>query len=202
MAGLVQDDWSYPSVAAFRRFLEGRSDKERWELLDGVAVRLERPTVGHQFIANNLLLLLHDALEIHAPMWTAYLWIGVNLAPTIENYDLLPDLIVTDLDAAEQPNESYADRVYLVAEIAAPSEGTILETKRCLYKQHEACNCILTVPQDRFEVRVDLRADSGWEEQLLTSPEDILVLPDFGLRCKLSDLYRGTALQPRNATKR
>jgi hypothetical protein len=202
MAGLAQGDRPYPSVGAFRRFLEGRCDKERWELLDGVAVKLERPTLAHQFIASNLLRLLHDALEIHAPKWTAYLGIGINLASTIENYDLLPDLIVTDLNAAEQPDESYADRVFLVAEIAAPSERAILETKRGLYKQHEACNCILTVQQDRFEARVELRTESGWEEQLLTSPDDLLDLPEFGLCCKLSDLYRGTALEMLQRPKR
>ena len=30
-----------------------------------------------------------------------------------------------------------------------------------------------------------------------TKPDDELVLEDFGLRCTLADLYRGTALQPR-----
>jgi hypothetical protein len=44
--------------------------------------------------------------------------------------------------------------------------------------------------------------DSGWEEHLLTNPDDLLVLPELGLRCKVSDLYRGTALQPRTALNR
>ncbi len=52
-----------------------------------------------------------------------------------------------------------------------------------------------------WPVRVDLRAEAGWEEQILTKPDDVLVLPDFGLCCKTSDLYRGTALQPRQARK-
>jgi hypothetical protein len=55
----------------------------------------------------------------------------------------------------------------------------------------------LTVQQDRFEVRIDLRTDTGWSEQLLKQADDILALPDFGLRCKVSDLYRGTPLMPR-----
>jgi hypothetical protein len=77
MADLAHAGQLYPSVAAFRRFLEGRSDKERWELHDGVAVRLQRPTVGHQAVLSNLRRLLDDALEIHAPKLTAYFWIGV-----------------------------------------------------------------------------------------------------------------------------
>jgi hypothetical protein len=43
--------------------------------------------------------------------------------------------------------------------------------------------------------------DAGWEEQLLANPDDLLVLPELGLRCKVSDLYRGTALLPRRASK-
>jgi hypothetical protein len=56
----------------------------------------------------------------------------------------------------------------------------------------------LTVQQDRFEVTVDLRSDSGWKQQVLTSPDEQLVLSNFGLRCRVGDLYRGTALQPRH----
>jgi hypothetical protein len=67
--------------------------------------------------------------------------------------------------------------------------------------QHEACKCILTVQQDSFDVRVDLRAASSWAEEKLTNPHDSLVLTEFGLRCRLSDLYRGTALAPREAPK-
>jgi len=34
-------------------------------------------------------------------------------------------------------------------------------------------------------------------EQLLGTPDDRLVLDDFGLRCKVAELYRGTPLVPR-----
>jgi hypothetical protein len=67
---------------------------------------------------------------------------------------------------------------------------------------HETCSCVLTIQQDRQEVRVDLRTGTGWQEQVLANPDDLLVLPDFGLRCKLSELYRGTRLQPRKTLPR
>jgi hypothetical protein len=101
MAGIAQGNQPRMSVESFRRFLESRPEKERWELIDGVAVRLERPTLGHQRVASN-----------------------------------------------------------------------------------------------RIEARVDLRTDASWKEQTLRKAEDLLALSDFGLRCKLSDLYRGTAPQP------
>ena len=60
---------------------------------------------------------------------------------------------------------------------------------------------IILIPVVQQIVRVDLRTASGWSEQSLTSPDDLLVLTDFGLRCRVCDLYRGTALEPSRAPK-
>jgi len=202
MAGIAQGNQPRMSVDFFRRFLESRPEKERWELIDGVAVRLERPTLGHQRVASNLETLLLNALERHAPHLTAYQRLGVNLGPEAEHYDPEPDVIVIDAEIGPDIDERYADRFYLAAEIVSSSDKTFVEAKREIYRQHEACKCVLVVQQNQFEVSVDLRTDAGWKEQRLTKPDDLLVLPDFGLRCNLSDLYRGTALQPRHAPKR
>ena len=48
--------------------------------------------------------------------------------------------------------------------------------------------------QDRYEAQIDLRSPDGWMRETLTSPDDELALPAFGLRCALKDLYRGTIL--------
>jgi hypothetical protein len=40
-------------------------------------------------------------------------------------------------------------------------------------------------------------SETGWTERRLTKPDDQLILEDFGLRCTLAALYRGTALVPR-----
>jgi Uma2 family endonuclease len=190
------------SLGQFRRFVDGRPDKERWELIDGVAMMMTPPTLAHQRIASNLERLLLDALESHAPTKTAFQAIGVNLGPAVDDYDPEPDVVVTDLDTAETPDERYADRFYLAAEIVSASDRVDVGSKREAYKLHGSCTCILTVQQDRFEVRIDLRTDAGWSEQLLKKPDDILALPDFGLHCKLSDLYRGTPLVPRQPRQR
>jgi Uma2 family endonuclease len=195
MAGVAQRSPPRLSVELFRGFLEGRPDEERWELIDGVAVMMAPSTLAHQRIAGNLQRVLDYALERHAPTLTAYQRAGINLAPSIEHYDPEPDVVVIDADASQEPDRRYADRFYLAAEIVSSSDRTYVESKREVYKLHDACNCILTV-QDRFEVRVHLRAGGGWTEQVLTKPDDLLVLPEFGLRCQLRDLYRGTALQP------
>jgi len=182
------------SIELFRQFVEGRPDEEHWELLDGVAVMMAPPTKAHQRIASNLESLLNDALESHAPKLVAYQRVGINLGPRVQYYDPEPDVVVVD---GESDDERYSDRFYLAAEIVSSSDRTYVESKRGIYKLHEHCTCILTVQQERFEVRIDLRAEAGWSDQLLTSPDDALVLPDFGLRCNVADLYRGTPLLPR-----
>jgi len=100
------------SLGQFRQFVEGRPEKERWELIDGVAMMMTPPTLAHQRIASNLERLLLDTLESHAPSLTAFQAIGVNLGPTVDDYDPEPDVVVTDLDTAETLDERYADRFY------------------------------------------------------------------------------------------
>ena len=201
MAGVAERSPPKLSVELFRGFLEGRPDEERWELIDGVPVMMAPPTLAHQLIASNLQRLLYDALERFAPTLAVYQRAGINLGPSIEYYDPEPDVVVIDADASQDPSRRYADRFYLAAEIVSSSDRTYIESKRAVYMQHEACNCILTVQQDTFDIRIDLRTASGWSEQNLTNPDDPLVLTEFGLHCRLSDFYRGTALKPREAPK-
>ena len=56
---------------------------------------------------------------------------------------------------------------------------------------------MLVIQQDRFDVALQCLTAAGWTERHLTEPSDELVLEEFGLRCTLANLYRGTALQPR-----
>jgi Uma2 family endonuclease len=121
----------------------------------------------------------------------------LNLGPAVEDYDPEPDVVVIDSDVTERVGERYVGRFYLVAEIVSSSDRPVIEHKRSVYKLHESCQCILTIQQDRFEVRIDTRIDAGWSERTLTNPNDVLALPDFGLSCEVSDLYRGTPLLPR-----
>src|SRR5215211_421921 len=201
MVGVQQRKPPRLSVELFRRFVDSRPDEEHWELIAGVAMMMAPPTLAHQVIAGNLQSLLNGALEIHAPALISCQRAGVNLAPAVEDYDPEPDIVVIDSEAAERPGERYAARFYLVAEIVSASDRVDVESKRGVYKLHESCKCIVTVQQDRCEVRVDLRTESGWTEQVLTKLDDVLELTEFGLRCKLADLYRGTAIQPRKSQR-
>ena len=183
-------------VSAFRTWAETRPDEEHWELIDGVPIRRTPPTKAHQRIASNLERLLNDALLRSAPQWAAYQRVGLNLGAVVENYDPEPDVVVIDVE--EGSDERYADRFYLIAKVVSASDRPKIEGKREIYKLHGACNCILTIRQDRHEVRLDLRTGNSWTTQVLTRPSDELVLAEFGLHCTLADLYRGTPLQARS----
>ena len=183
------------SVEAFRIWLESRPEKERWELIGGVPMMMAPPTHDHQRIASNLERLLNDALEAHHPEFSAYQRVGLNLAPVAPDYDPEPDVAVISAD--ERGDERYSDRFYLAAEVVSASDQKSVESKCDVYKSHPNCRCVLVIQQSRVEVSVAVWTESGWTERRLSAPQEQLVLEDFGLRCTLADLYRGTALQPR-----
>jgi len=183
------------SIEAFRTWVESRPDKERWELIAGVPMMMAPATRDHQRIAANLDRLLGDALEKHRPEWTSYQRVGLNLAPVTPDYDPEPDVVVVDSDAPG--DERYSDRFYLAAEVVSKSDRKTVESKRDVYRRHPDCRCVLVIEQYRIEVSISLLSDDNWTERRLTKAEDEFVLEDFGLRCTLADLYRGTALQPR-----
>jgi Uma2 family endonuclease len=196
MARATQRKPSPLSIEAFRAWSETRPDEERWELIDGVPMMMTPPTKAHQRIASNLERLLNDALLRSAPQRAAYQRVGLNLGAVVENYDPEPDVVVIDVE--EGSDERYADRFYLIAEVVSASDRPKIEGKREIYKLHGACNCILTIRQDRHEVRVDMRTGNSWTTRVLARATDEIVLTEFGLRCTLADLYRGTPLQARS----
>jgi Uma2 family endonuclease len=183
------------SIDTFRAWLESRPGEEHWELIGGVAVMMAPATRDHQRIASNLERLLNGALEARRPELAAYQRVGLNLAPVAPDYDPEPDVVVINAD--ETGDERYSDRFYLAAEIASASDRKTVEHKRDIYKRHPDCRCVLVIQQDRFDVGVSSLTNTGWTERRLNKSTDQLELEEFGLRCTLADLYRGTALQPR-----
>ena len=183
------------SVDAFRAWLDTRPDHERWELIAGAPVMMAPATHDHQRIAANLDRLLFDALEKHRPELTSYQRVGLNLAPVAPDYDPEPDVAVISAD--EIGDIRYSDRFFLAAEIVSRSDRRTVESKRDVYKRHPDCRCVLVIEQSRVEVGAWFLGDAGWTERRLTALTDELALEEFGLRCTLADLYRGTALAPR-----
>jgi Uma2 family endonuclease len=190
MVGALRQNSPILSVASFRAWLESRPDEEHWELLGGIPMMMTPPNRRHQRIASNLERLLNDALKAHDPGLIAYHGIGVNVVSTVP-YDPEPDVVVIRED--ENPDPRYADRFYLVAEILPESDKGIIEGKRDIYRTHASCVCILLVRQDRAEVIVERRPGGSWQSQVLHAANQ-LSIPEFGLSCAVTDLYRDTPL--------
>jgi Uma2 family endonuclease len=140
--------------------------------------------------------MLSDALEQHRPELTSYQRVGLNLASVAPDYDPEPDVVIVDADPPG-PDDRYSDRFYLAAEVVSTSDRKTVESKCDVYKRHPACRCVLIIEQTRIGVRVSMLSNAGWADRILTEPTDELALEEFGLRCTLADLYKGTALLPR-----
>ncbi len=201
MTGAAARKPSYWTVEKFRSWIESRPEEERWELIDGAAILMTPPTLTHQRIALNLQHLLNDALEQHDASLVALQRPGLNLQPEVTNYQPEPDVAVVDADF--EAGERYARRFHLAAEVVSASDNRKereddeiwAEKKRGAYRKHPSCRGVLVIEQDRYEVRVDLRSESGWTSRMLRNPDDILELASFGLSCRVADLYTGTPVQ-------
>ena len=190
MAGALRHSPPILSVASFRTWLTSRPDEEHWELIEGVPMMMTPPNRRHQRIASNLEALLNSALKRHDPAFAAYQNIGVNILSTVP-YDPEPDVAVIRED--ENPDPRYADRFYLVAEVLSDSDKDVIDSKRDIYRAQPSCTCILLIRQDRMEITVDRRTADGWRAQVLQA-DDELTLPEFGLTCRVRDIYRDTPL--------
>jgi Uma2 family endonuclease len=190
MAGVLRKNAPILSVPSFRAWLSSRPDEEHWELIEGIPVMMTPPNRRHQRIASNLEALLNAALKRHDPRFAAYQAIGINIVSTVP-YDPEPDVAVIRED--ENPDPRYADRFYLMAEVLSESDKAVIESKREIYRAHSSCTCILLVRQDRAEIIVDRRGAEGWREQVLHAGGE-LALPEFGLACSVSEVYRDTPL--------
>jgi Uma2 family endonuclease len=189
------------SGAEFRAFQDGRPDHERWELISGVPMMMTPPTIAHNRIAGNLERLLNAALDHSDPSRLATQRPGIELGSIA--YRPEPDVGV--IDANYDAGQRFVERAYLLAEIVSATDdfpvpgtgGRWIDVKTEIYRSHDPCEAVLILEQDRMEVRIDVRTKDGWRSAQLTGRAAELVLPAFGLKCTVGQLYEGTPLQPR-----
>jgi Uma2 family endonuclease len=116
-----------------------------------------------------------------------------------------PEPDVGVIDADYEPGQRFVDRAYLLAEVVSNTDNFLvpeanepwINVKRRIYLDHAACEAVLIIEQDRIEVRVDRKTGSGWQSETLEDARAELVLPEFGLRCTVAELYAGTPLHRR-----
>ncbi len=177
-------------VDEFMAFMETRPKGEHWDLIEGVAVMMAPASIAHQRIAQNLSDLLNGAFAaLHLDLF-AYINIGVRV-PGSKNFQPEPDVVVLPGVAGY---DLYAERFRLAAEVLSPS-NTRAEIALKLRLYREAPDNLYALVIDPRAFMVEIHAHSrDWKPVILEHPDDPIEMPEFGLRCKVTDLYRGTPL--------
>jgi Uma2 family endonuclease len=90
----------------------------------------------------------------------------------------------------------YSERFQLAAEVLSPS-NTRKEIDLKLRRYCEAPANLYAVVIDPRAFVVEIYAKRRkWDVVVLKRPDDVIEMPEFGLRCRVAELYRSTDLDP------
>jgi Uma2 family endonuclease len=179
-------------VDEFMAFLQTRPDGERWDLIEGVAVMMAPASYAHQRITRNLCELLNSAFAAQRLDLFAYFDAGVR-SPGVRNFQPQPDVAVVPGVAGY---DYYSERFHLVAEVLSPT-NTRAEIDLKLRRYREAPENLYALVIEPREFLLDIYAKSrNWQLMTFTKADDLIEMPEFGLNCRVVDLYRGTPLDP------
>ena len=182
-------------VDEFMAFLETRPDNERWDLIEGVAVMMAPPSYEHQRITRNFCELLNSAFSEQRLDLFAYFSAGVR-NPGLRDFQPEPDVVVVPGVASKN---LYSEKFQLVGEIMSPT-NTRREIDLKLRRYREAPDNLYAVVIEPSEFLVEIHARrESWQPKVLKQPDDIVEMPEFGLRCCVVEIYRGTLLDPQRA---
>jgi Uma2 family endonuclease len=182
-------------VDEFMAFLETRPHGEHWELIEGLAVMMAPPSYAHQRIVRNLCELLNSAFAAQKLDLFAYFDAGVR-SPGVRNFQPEPDVVVVPGVAGY---DNYSERFQLVAEVFSPT-NTRTEIDLKLRRYRDAPHNLYAVNIEPREFKVEIHTKRhDWQPRILSQADDLIEMPDFGLRCRVVDLYHGTPLDPQRA---
>jgi Uma2 family endonuclease len=182
----------YMDVDEFMAFLEARPHGEHWDLIEGVAVMMAPVSYAHRRIAYNLSQLLNTAFRARKLDLFAYFGTGVR-SPGVRDFQAQPDVVVVP---GISGHDLYSERFQLVAEVLSPTNRRReIDLKLRRYRE---------VPSNLYAVVIECREylmqvcakRHGWQPEILTEADDLIEMPEFGLRCRVADLYVGTPLDP------
>ena len=179
-------------VDEFTAFYETRPQGEHWQLIEGVAVMMAPPSYAHQRITRNLCELLNSSFSAQRLDLFAYFSSGVRNAG-VRNFQPEPDVVVVPGVAGY---DIYSEHFQLVAEVLSPT-NTRTEIGLKLRRYCEAPDNLYVVVIEPREFLVEIHAKTrDWQPAKLTRLDDMIDMPEFGLRCTVAELYRGTPLDP------
>ena len=180
------------TATEFLRFLDGRPEGERWQLIDGETIQMMTPpSIRHQKIASELQQLMNAVLYKTRPDLIAVHEMGLAV-PGRDDFRPIADLAVIPVTLDDG---YYAEEFVVAVEIISPSNTRpSIERKRLRYIEAPGCLHVLVVAQDSVKAELWSR-HSGWQGETLTSPDSMIEMPEIGFSCRLGALYRNTALR-------
>ena len=160
--------------------------RQRYELVDGVARLMTGGTLGHNVLARRFVVALDRQLR---PGCSAHQSDLKVTSPT--GMVTYPDVLVRcgafDEDATE------VDDPVLIVEILSPStRREDLIRKRYGYQAIPSLRLLLYVEPKKVQVEVVTReADNSWRSVFVTDPAASIRLEELGVSMALGDLYAG-----------
>jgi Uma2 family endonuclease len=175
-------------VDEFMAFMETRPKGEHWDLIEGVAVMMASASYLHQRVASNFRDLLNSAFAARGLELYAFADVAVR-SPGVRNYQPEPDVVVAP---AEVDAFYYSESFQLAAEVLSPSNTRLeVDLKTRLYCKTSGNLYAVVIDSTKFMVEIYAKSRK-WEPVVLKRADDVIEMPEFGLRCRVVDLYVGT----------
>jgi Uma2 family endonuclease len=174
-------------------YLEGEKFAEfRHEYADGYVYAMAGASDVHNRITGNLFAVIHAALRGKRcePFSTD---MKVKIPPTFADVFYYPDVMVV-CDPTDN-SKYYRERPSVIFEVISPeTERTDRREKAIAYRQIPSIQAYVLVEQDRVAATVLLRADQGWQSEMLEKPGSVIKLPAIGVEIPLQRIYERTSL--------
>jgi Uma2 family endonuclease len=169
--------------------------EERWELVDGVPVRLRGMTGAshrHDIVVVNAIGEFREKLRGRPCRATTADTALRTSIRTTRRPDLMIECAPPEINAYE------AREPLLVLEVLSPSTRTLDRIKKLdEYKLIRSLRYVLIVEPGSIEGVFSVRQDDGsWVSRTLTGPDALIDVPEVGISLPLGALYEGVPLDP------
>jgi Uma2 family endonuclease len=182
-------------VDEFMAFVETRPGKEHWELIEGVAVLMTPASIAQSRIGHNLSELLNHAFEARRLDFFAYIGTAVRVENN-RHFQAQPDVVVVPGVASY---DLHSEKFQLAGEImSSTNTRQEIDLKLRRYREGPDNLYVVVIEPSEFLVGIHARRES-WQPKVLKQPNDIVEMPEFGLRCCVVEIYRGTPLDPQRS---
>ena len=198
-------------------YLEGEKFAQcRHEYVDGYLYAMAGASDDHDRIAENIFTVLHaasasiilppiqkriarDILAVLQPAMRGERCelfstdMKVRISPTLAEVFYYPDIMVI-CDSTDH-NEYYRERPTIIFEVISPeTERTDRREKVIAYRQIPTIRAYVMIEQDRVAATVLLRANQGWESEMLEESGSVIKLSAIDVEIPLERIYQRTAL--------